>query len=80
MNEELEGYVIVETQVSADGTIVNLVQTEQAKNNAKSVFYQKCSYAAISAVRVHTVCIFDIYGNKLPDINPVTFTHEGGAA
>ena len=78
MNEELKGYVIVETQTAADGSISVLHFTESERNNALSAFYQKCSYAAISAVRVNTVCIFDIYGNKVAD--PVTFTHEGGAA
>lgn len=78
MNEELKGYVIVETQTADDGSISVLHFTESGRNNALSVFYQKCSYAAISAARVHTVCIFDIYGNKADD--PVTFTHEGGAA
>lgn len=80
MNEEMEGYVIVETQAFADGTISPLVYTVQNRNSALSVFYEKCSYAAISDVPVHSVNIFDIYGNKLPDVNPVTFIHEGGNA
>lgn len=80
MDEEMEGYVIAEIQVASNGTISPLFDAVQNRNSALSVFYQKCSCAAISDVPVHTVVICDIYGNKLPDINPVTFVHKGGNA
>ena len=75
--EETNGYVIIEIQTSADGTIANLIYTESSKNKALSVFYEKCGYAALSTVCVHTVCIIDIRGNKVAE--PVTFEHGGAS-
>lgn len=77
MDEELQGYVITEIQANANGTIAALVDTEPVKNNALSMFYMKCGAAAISAVPVHTICITDIWGNKIVD--PVTFEHGGAS-
>ena len=63
--ERIEGYIIIEVQTQLDGTSAYLVETEPIRNNADSTFYLKMSSAAISTVPIHTVKLFDIYGNEL---------------
>ena len=62
---KIEGYIIIEVQTQIDGSSAYLVSTEQTRNNADSVFYLKMASAAISQVPIHTVKLFDIYGNEL---------------
>ena len=46
-------YVIVETQTAADGTISNLVNVIEGRNNAASEFHRVLMYAAISDLPCH---------------------------
>lgn len=58
-------YIIQEIQTTNGVTALLQAETRTDPNEAESVFYQKVSYAATSAVEVHTVVLYDEHGNQL---------------
>jgi hypothetical protein len=50
-------YIITEMQTNAEGTTAFLHDQKDDRNEAESVYFLKCSSAAISQVPVHTVTL-----------------------
>lgn len=55
-------YYIFEIQGNENGAFAHLVYNADTYNNAESIFYDKCHYAAISTLPVHTVILCDSDG------------------
>ena len=58
-------YIIQEIQTEAGVTALTPAITEADKNTADSIWHQKMAAAAISAVDIHTVIMFDEHGNLI---------------
>ena len=58
-------YIIQEIQTTGGSTLLLPAVTKADKNEAESVFHQTLSYAAVSAVDVHTVMMYDEHGNVI---------------
>ena len=56
-------YIIQEIQTTKGVTTLLPAETRMDRNEADSVFYMKISYAASSAIDVHTIIMFDEHGN-----------------
>lgn len=58
-------YFVIELQKAANGNCSILTYHEDSWSfqQAQSVFYGKCQYAAISALPAHTVMMIDVDGN-----------------
>ena len=52
-NDTTAKYVIIETQTAGDGTVSNLVNVIEGRNNAASEFHRVLMYAAISELPCH---------------------------
>ncbi len=58
-------YIIQEIQTTGDQTALVTPETRTDLNEALSVFHQKASYAAVSAVETHTVMLHDHRGDVM---------------
>lgn len=58
-------YIIQEMQTNGNQTALVPAATFTDRNEAESNFHMKLGAAAISAVEVHTVVMFDEYGNVI---------------
>lgn len=57
--------IIIEIQHSNDGTTAVLHEVKADPNIAEQTYHNKLSYAAVSAVNVHSVVMMDDYGNRV---------------
>ena len=55
-------YYILEIQGYTNGTFAYLIDSADTFNSAESIFYDKCHYAAVSTLPVHTVIMLDSDG------------------
>ena len=58
-------YIIQEIQTSGATSALTPAVTYTNQGQAESAFHMKCGAAAISSVNVHTVIMYDEYGNML---------------
>lgn len=59
-------YIIIESQTTNGTTAVTTpIETRADLNNALSVYFAKCSVAAISAVERHAVTLLNERGDKV---------------
>lgn len=57
--------IIIEIQHSNDGTTAVLHEVVADRNVAEQTYHTKLSYAAVSAVNVHSVVMLDDYGTRV---------------
>lgn len=57
--------IIIEIQHSNDGTTAVLHEVKADANVAEQTYHQKLSYAAVSAVNVHSVVMLDDTGMRI---------------
>ena len=57
--------IIIEIQHSNDGSTSVLHEVKADNNIAEQTYHQKLSYAAVSAVNVHSVVMLDDDGNRV---------------
>lgn len=55
-------YYIMEVQKSINGAFAYLMDSADTFNSAESIFYDKCHYAAVSTLPVHTIMLLDSDG------------------
>lgn len=58
-------YIIIEIQTAADGTVAQLVQQADTREQAESIYHSILSYAAVSALSVHACTILTNDGFQL---------------
>lgn len=58
-------YIIQEMQTNGNQTALVPALTYSDKNQAESAYHTALAAAAVSAVQVHTVLMFDEHGNTL---------------
>lgn len=58
-------YVIIELQTAADGTVGTIVQTAPNLNAADQIYHTMLSYAAVSEVYCHSVCMISADGTPI---------------
>lgn len=58
-------YIIVEIQTTADGTVAQLVQQADTREQAESVYHMILSYAAISTLPLHACTMLTNDGFQL---------------
>lgn len=57
--------IIIEIQHSNDGSTAVLHEVKSDANIAEQTYHQKLSYAAVSAVNVHSVVMLNEYGERI---------------
>ena len=59
-------YIILEIQLSNDGTMaLSVPLTFENRNQAEQAYHQTLSYAAVSSVDVHSVCMLNGTGDLI---------------
>lgn len=58
-------YIIIELQTQSDGTLGNIVQTAQTINQAKSIYHNILSFAAVSEIPIHACTLLDENGLQI---------------
>lgn len=69
-------YIILEMQTNGGQTAIVPAVTKATLNEALAAFYQAASFAAVSAVEVHTIMLFDQRGDL---IEKLVFDHPAAA-
>lgn len=55
-------FLVMELQVSANGTVGNIVTSHNTLPEAQNKFYTICAFAAVSDVPIHSAIILDRTG------------------
>lgn len=58
-------YLVIELQKNSEGTLSNLVTTHETLQEADSKFHQVLSYAAVSAISLHSATILSERGKMI---------------
>ena len=72
-----KGYLVIELQKLADGSLAQICTAFTDRNVAEQKYHEVLSYAAVSAVPIHTAVILSEEGNL---IKKESYRHETEAS